>query len=84
MNKYLFIFIYLYLTPIREFWTENPQTGNIQERHLWTENPHEILRKFCFGNVMERHLLTENPLKSRRSVFENVLECHLSLTLVLI
>ena len=27
-----------YFTPIRELLTENPQTDNIQERHLWTEN----------------------------------------------
>ena len=26
----------VYLTPIRELWTENPQTGNIKQSHLWT------------------------------------------------
>ena len=28
------------LTPIRELWTKNPQTGNVVERHLWIKNPH--------------------------------------------
>ena len=30
----------IFLTPICELLTKNPQTGNIVERHLWTHNPH--------------------------------------------
>ena len=47
---------YFILTPIGEWWTKNPQTGNKIERHLWTQSKSE---QMVLGNVRKRHLWTK-------------------------